>query len=400
MAYFGDNQLTGHTVVKTDRGVGCRDDLDKEVALIASANQLTGRVVVKTDRGVGWRDDVDKEMALIAIAFCDDKQVVESDDHSKPWCYHESRDNLLLMANALRAAGHLEQIGFDGPAVKLAIPGIPIPQGIDATGNQAEDIGPHLTLWVRPASAANGTAYMPPSLELAVKLTGEEVTMRLLPPDKGLMILVAGESNDMKTGACYYLCNIFDDDGTKTANSIKERIGLQADATQKFHVTIAGLAPSWQEVHPKSLIYRSAPEEQKRIMNLEEDFQVFRKGGVSGVESFGGFNADAVTGWSTYASQAAAMGQENGGISKAVAELAKQTQNGERDAKMAELNRAKKDVIKELGFPKSISKDDAEMLKSALPEYAAQENTVAAFASKRKDILDWCSRVDATDWKL
>ena len=51
MAYFGDNQLTGRTVVKTDRGVGCRDDLDKEVALIASANQLTGRVVVKTTEG-------------------------------------------------------------------------------------------------------------------------------------------------------------------------------------------------------------------------------------------------------------------------------------------------------------------------------------------------------------
>ena len=38
------------------------------------------------------------------------------------------------------------------------------------------------------------------------------------------------------------------------------------------------------------------------------------------------------------------------------------------------------------------------MLKSALPEYAAQENIVAAFASKRKDILDWCSRVDAVSY--
>ena len=53
---------------------------------------------------------------------------------------------------------------------------------------------------------------------------------------------------------------------------------------------------------------------------------------------------------------------------------------------MAKLNSEKKDIIKKiqvLGYPKAISKGDAEMLKSVLPENGAQVDIVAAFAAKR-----------------
>ena len=102
-----------------------------------------------------------------------------------------------------------------------------------------------------------------------------------------------------------------------------------------------------------------------------------------GSQSFVGFNADAITGWSTYASQAAAMGKENGRIGKALSELAKEPQSEDRDAAMTKLSGEKKDIVKVLGFPKAISKCDAEMLKSVMPDMAAQEDIMAAFAAKR-----------------
>ena len=182
----------------------------------------------------------------------------------------------------------------------------------------------------------------------------------------------------------------FDDISTKIANDIKLSVGLQADLTQNFHLTFAGMAPSWQAVHPKSLVYRRANKRQRESMNPEEDFEVFRHGfkrwKTEEGMSFVGFNADAVTSWSTHASQAAAMGQENVRISKAVEELAKKPQSEERDVKMAKLKSEKKAIINKiqmLGYPKAISKGDAEMLKSVLPENAAQVDIVTAFAAKR-----------------
>ena len=100
------------------------------------------------------------------------------------------------------------------------------------------------------------------------------------------------------------------------------------------------------------------------------------------------FNANDVTGWTTYASQAAAMGKENGRIGKALAELAKQPQNQERDEEMAKLNAEKKDIIKTIGFPKSVGRNtsdavSAEMLQGAMPDVASQEVVMKAFATKR-----------------
>ena len=274
--------------------------------------------------------------------------------------------------------------------MKLAIPGIPFPLGSDFTGDQRHDTGAHLTFWSQPGSAGNGSPYTPPDLTTALQIEGQEFTFTLLPPEEGLKILVASESNDMKTGVCYYLSMSFDDISTKIANDIKLSVGLQADLTQNFHLTVAGIAPSWQAVHPKSLVYRRANKRQRESMNPEEDFEVFRHGfkrwKTEEGMSFVGFNADAVTSWSTHASQAAAMGQENVRISKAVEELAKKPQSEERDVKMAKLKSEKKAIINKiqmLGYPKAISKGDAEMLKSVLPENAAQVDIVTAFAAKR-----------------
>lgn len=56
--------------------------------------------MVKTDGGVGCRADAEKEVVFIGAAFFGDG-LVESNDPSKPWCYHESRDSFLQMAKDL-----------------------------------------------------------------------------------------------------------------------------------------------------------------------------------------------------------------------------------------------------------------------------------------------------------
>ena len=81
--------------------------------------------------------------------------------------------------------------------MKLAIPGIPFPLGSDFTGDQRHDTGAHLTVWSQPGSAGNGSPYTPPDLTTALQIEGQEFTFTLLPPEEGLKILVASESNDM-----------------------------------------------------------------------------------------------------------------------------------------------------------------------------------------------------------
>ena len=363
----------------------------------ALAEQLVGRIVVKTDRGVGCHADIGEEVVLMGVAFFAEG-LVKSNDASKPWCYHASRDALLDMARDLCDKGHLNIFGMDGPAVKLAIPGIGFPMGADLTGDQTQDAGGHVSIYVRSPEAATGAPYTPPDLTAAKQLVGHEYTFTLLPPEQGLQILVANESNDMKTGLCYYLAVTFDKASTAQANVIKALVGLAADTTQTFHISIAGLAPAWQPVHPKSLLYRAADNEQKRKMALEEDFQVFRKGS----DGFLGFNADAVTGWTTYALRAAAMGKESGCLGKALAELAKEPKTEEHNEAVAKLTAKKKSIIKTLGFPRCVTMEhnksdaiSAEMLKRALPSIASQQEIMTAFTI-RKRIKVGDSRVEAS----
>ena len=349
-----------------------------------SGQQLVGKLVIKTDHGVGCRAEVEKEVVFMGVAFFA-KGLVESEDASKPWCYHASRDALLQMATTLRAAGHLQMFGVDGPAVKLAIPGTPFPLGTDFLGDQTQDAGGHLTLYVRPGWAANGAPYTPPDTEAALQMVGQQHTFTLLPPEEGLKVLVASEGNDMKTGVCYYLGVTFADSGTATANKIKAAVGLPADSTQRFHLSIAGLAPAWQPVHPKSLFYRTTGKHQQETLKLQDDFQLFRKG--SEVFNFVGFNADGVTGWKTYAAEAAAMGKENGRIGKAVADLSKEPQSAERDAAMAKLNTEKKDIVKTLGFPKSVERGHSgavapEAFRAAMPDQASQAAVMETMGPK------------------
>ena len=114
-------------------------------------------------------------------------------------------------------------------------------------------------------------------------------------------------------------------------------------------------------------------------MALKEDFQVFRKG----VGNFVGFNADEVTGWSTHAARSAVIGQENLIISKSLAKLETEQASAERNDMIADLNRKRKTLSEELGYPKSISNNDAKKLKSALPDIAAQTQIMATFAAKQ-----------------
>ena len=342
--------------------------------------ELSGHIVVKTGRGIGYHESVDEEVVFIGVAFSDASAaqpasdasagLVESSDPSKPWCYDKSREKLFQLAKDIRDAGHMDDFGFglDCPAVKYAIPGIPF--------DQKDDTGGHLTLYVRPGYAASGARYQPPDLAKALQIKGQPANITFLPPSEGIKILNGAENNDMETGVCYYIALMPDANGKQVANDLKSSVGLEVNLRQDLHLTIAGAAPAWQKVHPKSQAYRDATEEEQKTMNLKEDFQVFRKG----VGSFAGFNAEVVTGWNTYAAAIAAISQETAHINYTVAQLEKQ--KVELDEKIAELNSKKKNPRTELGFAKSIGNSEAKKLKSALPDAAQQTRIMAFFANK------------------
>ena len=210
--------------------------------------ELSGHIVVKTGRGIGYHESVDEEVVFIGVAFSDASAaqpasdasagLVESSDPSKPWCYDKSRENLLELAHKIHKAGHLQAFGLDGPAVKYAIPGIPYPKDSDGTGNQKDDKGGHLSLFTKPT---NGAPYKAPDLAKAREIEGKQVTLTLLPPPEGIKILCGSESNDMETGICYYIALKPDDNGSKVCRELKTSAGLEVDARQEFHLTLAGV---------------------------------------------------------------------------------------------------------------------------------------------------------------
>ena len=398
-----------------------------------SSWELSGSIVVKTECTTGY-DASAEEVVFIGIAFDFPDASAEqpasdagadSVNSEEPWCYDKNRKNLLELAKDIRKAGHLHAFGLDGPAVKYAIPGIPYPKDSDGTGDQKHDRGGHVSLFTKPT---NGAPYKAPDLAKVREIEGKQVTLTFIPPPEGILILCGSESNDMETGICYYIALMPDDNGLKACRELKDLAGLELDARQEFHFTFAGVAPAWQKVHPKSKAYRSATEEQRKLMNLEEDFRVFRRGiadGMSGWSThvarwisqagppmdFVGFNADGFTGWSTQMARCAAAGQETDAISKTVAELEKQRavideilsklnslekaalgdtvtdleiQRAFFDGRTAQMNTKKENIIKDLPkFPKPISYSDANMLKNAVPNTTAQEEIMTLFHNKQ-----------------
>ena len=277
-------------------------------------------------------------------------------------------------------------------------------------------------MWVKPG---NGAPYKSPDLAKALKMKGQQVKLTLLPPPEGIKIYCGSESNDMETGICYYIALTPDDNGSKVCRDLKTLAGLEVDARQGFHLSLAGVAPAWQKVHPKSKTYRNATDEQRKLMNLQEDFRVFRRGIADGFTGwsthvarwisqagppmdFAGFNADGFTGWSTPVARCAAAGQETDTISKTVAELEKQRAEIDEilsklnsrekaalgdtvtdlraalDGRIAEMNTKKENIMKELPkFAKAISYSDANMLKNAVPNTTAQEQIMTLFGNKQ-----------------
>jgi hypothetical protein len=342
---------------------------------------LVGTLVIKTDKGVGARSDVSEEVVHMSLAFYPG-EVIESEDPQHPYCFHSSRLAMLELAENLRRDGCLAAFGLDGDAMKLVIPGIPFPLGNDFQGDQREDVGGHLSLYNRPANAKDGDDYSPPDLLASKKLEGETYTLTLDP--LGTHILVASESNDMKTGCAYYLGVSFDDESTATVVDIQTSLGLPVNRTQRHHMSLAGLAPAWQPLHPKSLRYRSMDGERKVKTNLQNDFQIFRKGDTT--QRFIGFNCDSCTGWTTHANASANLGKNNAAINSKVKELEKTEQSDGRDADIANLKSGLKNILAELGYPSSVGarvndKVSPEAFRAAAPNDAAQKFIMAQFST-------------------
>ena len=341
---------------------------------------LTGRVVVKTGCSTGLHSHTEKEVVFLGLNFSDETDcIVKSDDPSKPWCYHSSRDRMLQLAEELRKHGFLEPFGMDGPAVKLVIPGISVPLTSNSMGNMGDQTqdegGSTLTLYSKAPELESSSPYAPPDLYRAQKLDGSKVTFSLLDPKAGLRILTGFEGDDMKTGVAYYMGGTLDDAATAQANELKAAVGLEADITKRLHVTIAGFAPAWQKVHPKSLTFCNATPKEKQAMQLEEDFQVFRKGSHKG---FIGFNGEAATSWTDYAARAAAMADEHARIALEMAAIAQNESSNGVNERSNRLRSHLVDLREQLGLPCTVGHgtDDSvtpEMLKPTMPDKAAQD---------------------------
>jgi hypothetical protein len=245
--------------------------------------------------------------------------------------------------------------GFDGPAIDLVIPGIPF--------KQEDDTGVHMSIYNRPANAAE-VEYNSPDLEAALSLQGTEVSFGT---EREIKILNGSEANDIKTGLCYYVSISCDTSAYKAANHIRSKIGLPKDPTQKFHLSVAGIAPSWVP-HPKSSFAQSAGPAM--LSQIAEDYKTFRYGEEQ-VE-FAGFNNDLVTGWSSHAKVIAAWQKENAEIRAQIAAL---TQDSYFVTKKMELEKNIKD-IRSLGFCKSVGPNE-EVKRIQTPALAAQACLVA-----------------------
>jgi hypothetical protein len=257
---------------------------------IDGATRYSATVIVKTDRGVGFRADVAQEVVHMSLAVDGDEiaGIKYSDGSNTPWAYHSSRDGGLRMARDLMNSGQLAACGFEGCAQQLMIPGIPC--------DQQQDAGLHMSIYNRPWNAHQGVDYQPPDLEKALALAGTQMEFGV---EGGVTILNASEANDLKTGVCYYVSISCDQRATDKANEIQSEVGLPVDVTQKFHLTLAGLGPSWIQCHPKSAFATSADQQEHLESELAKGYKVMRHGDAE--FDFEGFNDNLNTGWTTHA---------------------------------------------------------------------------------------------------
>ena len=114
-------------------------------------------------------------------------------------------------------------------------------------------------------------------------------------------------------------------------------------------------------------------------MQLEEGFQVFRKGSHKG---FIGFNGEAATSWTDYAARAAAMADVNAHIALDMAAIA---QNESSDGVNGRINRLRSQLVdlrEQLGLLRTVGhgtddKVTPEMLKPTMPDKATQDKIMA-----------------------
>lgn len=328
--------------------------------------RYSATVIVRTDSGVGLRAEVAQEVVHISLAIDGDEAagIKYSQNPTAPWAYHSSRDGALRMAQELMDSGRLAACGVSGCALQLVIPGIPFPLGSDFQGDQEQDAGIHMSIYNRPGNAKEGVAYQPPDLEGALALAGNRVQFGV---EESVKILNGSEANDLKTGLCYYVSISCDQRATDKANEIQRLVGLPVDSTQRFHLSIAGIAPSWLACHPKSAYARSADQELKK--QLAQDYRTLRRGDAA--LDFAGFNDDTNTGWTTYADTCAQWAREN---TTKQAEIKALPQDEEHAAKKVQLESQLRD-IKSLGFCKPVGPDE-KIKRIATPPLAAQERVV------------------------
>ena len=231
--------------------------------------------------------------------------------------------------------------------MKLVVPGIPFPVGDDKQGDQLEDAGVHKTLYVRPANATQGVPYTPPDLTACRALAGKPYTFGM---EENIKILCGDERNDMKTGSPYYLSVFCDKAAVEQAVSLQRRVGLTPDTTQKFHISLAGIAPAWMVVHPKSKQAR-----QKPITTHIEDFRIFRHG--DDASGFEGFNCDSVTNWTSHFVKSAQCAEENKAIVEQIEALDLDSPDHMQELnELKEKKKQKTDEMKALGFCKPVGR--------------------------------------------
>jgi len=281
----------------------------------------------------GLRAHVAEEVTHISLAVFGsekDPKIIHSSDPRKPSAYHSSREAALEIAKKLKP--HIDNIGFAGPCLELVVPGIPF--------DQEQDAGMHLSIYNRPGAAANGVNYTPPDLEKAKSLLGREAEFAV---EGDIKILNGSEANDMKVGGCYYVSLSCGQAATDAANEFKALLGLPEDPTQKFHLSVATIAPSWMPFHPKSA-FALSEHGQEPLKQIAEAFKILRHG--DSAVDFPGFNNNEITGWTTHAKTTAEWGRENNAIKGQIAEL---PQDDNFAAKKAELEAQFRDM-KSLGF--------------------------------------------------
>jgi len=331
----------------------------------SSGGQVAVEVVMTCGPGKGLRGHVEEEVVHLSLQLVSGEPglihsddpcepgLIHSDDPCEPHCFHNSRRVGLELARARQT--EINALGFGGPAVALKIPGIPFPQ--------EKDCGLHASLYNQPQQ--EGANYIPPDMEKCKSLVGKRFTICL---DGAIKVLNGSEQNDMKVGGCYYVSLSCGPHAKTVANQIKSQVGLSYDDTQEFHLSLATIAPSWLQCHPKSSHFQQKCQDQAE--KWQQAFRVFRHGDSVG---FSGFNDDATTGWTTHWRRVQAACKMNADLKEQIKTL------GHNDAQRIELQRQIIDV-KTFGFCQTVgSKEKIKTINQ--PDVVCQGNIAKQMAT-------------------